>query len=167
MYIPENKALQLHLLLQQHHNPPIHGHPDYKAMYQKIQANYFWFEIAKHCKQYASNCLTCKHTKAYTIQKQGLLNLLPISNRKWMDLLFDFIVKLLKCRRQNHVFQHILVVVDRLTRQWLYKLLKILHTSKFINAMYCCVFSSYRFPLTIVNDCKGQMTATLWWRLCK
>ena len=40
IYIPENKALQLHLL-QQHHNPLIHGYPGYKAMYQKIQKEYF------------------------------------------------------------------------------------------------------------------------------
>ena len=81
MYILENEALQLHLL-QHHHDPPIHGHPGYKAMYQTIQANYFWFEIAKHCKQYASNCLTCRHTKAYTVQKQGFFNPLPIPNWK-------------------------------------------------------------------------------------
>ena len=40
MYISENEVLQLHLL-QQHHNSPIHGHPKYKAIYQKIQTNYF------------------------------------------------------------------------------------------------------------------------------
>ena len=32
MYVPENKFLQL-FLLQQHYNPPIHGHSKYKAMY--------------------------------------------------------------------------------------------------------------------------------------
>ena len=40
MYVLENKPLQL-FLLQQHHDPPIHGHPGYKAMYQKIQKRYF------------------------------------------------------------------------------------------------------------------------------
>ena len=40
MYVLENKALQLHLL-QQHHNSPIYSHPEYKALYQKIQANCF------------------------------------------------------------------------------------------------------------------------------
>ena len=40
MYVPEDKPLQL-FLLQQYHNPLIYGHPGYKAMYWKIQANYF------------------------------------------------------------------------------------------------------------------------------
>ena len=97
MYVPENRPLQL-FLLQQYHNPLIYGHLRYKAMYQKIQANYFWFEMVKHCKQYISNCLTYRHTKAYTVQKQDLLNPLLIPNRKWIDLLLDFVVKLLKCQ---------------------------------------------------------------------
>ena len=66
MYVPENEALQLYLL-QQHHDPHIRGHLEYKAIYCMIQANYFWFEMAKYCKQYASNCSTCRRTKAYTI----------------------------------------------------------------------------------------------------
>ena len=136
-------------------------------MYRTIQTNYFWFEMAKYCKQYVSNCSTCRRTKAYTVQKQGLLNPLLIPNRKWIDLLLDFFVKLPKYWQQNRVFQHIFMVIDWLTKRHLYEPLKILHTSKFIDAMYCHVFASYGFPLTIVNNQKGQMTAMLWRRLCK
>ena len=166
MYVSENKPLQL-FLLQQHHNPPIHGHSGYKAIYRKIQERYFWFDMAKHCKQYAFNCSTCRRTKAYTVQKQGLLNSLLIPNRKWIDLLLNFVVKLPKCQQQNHVFQHILMVVDRLTKQWLYKPLKTLHTSEFIDTIYHCVFALYGFSLTMVNDRGGQMMATMWRQLCK
>lgn len=121
--------------------------------------------MAKHCKQYASNCSMCRRTKVYTVQKQGFLNPLLISNRKWIDLSLDFVVKLPKCRRRNRIFQHILVVVDRLIKQRLYKPFETLYTSKFIDAMYCCVFAAYGFPLTTVNNCGGQMTTTLWKRL--
>ena len=118
--------------------------------------------MAKYCKQYASNCLTCRRTKTYTIQKQGLFNPLLIPNRKWMDLLLDFVVKLPKYHKRNRIFQHIFVVVDRLTKQHLYKLLETLYTGEFIDAMYHCVFALYRFPLITVNDQRGQMTATIW-----
>ena len=70
MYVLENEALQLHLL-QQHHNFSIHGYTRYKAMYQKIQVNYFWFEIAKHCKKYASNCSMCTLRAHGRLQKQS------------------------------------------------------------------------------------------------
>lgn len=58
-------------------------------------------------------------------------------------------------------------MVDQLTKQCLYELLEILHTDKFIDGIYCCVFASYRFLLTTVNDWGGQITATLWRKLCK
>ena len=48
IYVSENKFLQL-FLLQQYYDPPIHSHPRYKAMYQKIQKGCFWFDMAKHC----------------------------------------------------------------------------------------------------------------------
>lgn len=79
--VPDNEALQLYLL-QQHRNPPVQGHPGYKAMYQKIQADYFWFDMARHCKQYATNCSTCRRRKSYSVKKQDLLNPLPIPKRK-------------------------------------------------------------------------------------
>ena len=84
-----------------------------------------------------------------------------------MDLLFDFVVKLPKCCRRNCVFQHILMVVDRLTKRWLYKLLETLHTNEFINVMYHWMLFLYKFPLTTVNNRDSQMTATLWRWLCK
>ena len=99
--------------------------------------------MAKHCKHYILNCLMCKCKKAYTVQKQGLFNLLPIPN---------FVIKLLKCCKKNKIFQHILVVVDQLTKQHLYEPFKTLHTGEFIDAIHCCVFALYGFLLTTVND---------------
>ena len=93
MYVPNDKNLQL-FLLQHYHTPPTHDHPGFKIILQKVQENWFWFGIASHCKRYATNCATCRHTKAYNTQKQGFLNLLPIPNKKWMNLSLDFVVQL-------------------------------------------------------------------------
>ena len=84
-----------------------------------------------------------------------------------MDLSLDFVVNLPECRPQNQIFQHILVVVDRLTKQRIYKLLEGLSTSKFIETIHWRVFSAHGYPLSIVNDRGGQMTNTLWKRLCE
>ena len=135
-------------------------------MFWSMQNKYFWPNMAKDCKQYATNCGSCKRTKAYTIQKQGLLNLLPISNQKWMDLSLNFVVKLPKYRCRNQSFQHILVIVNRLMKWCLYKPLETLKTAEFIDAMYRRVFAIYGFSLTTVNDKGSQMMSTLWKQLC-
>ena len=123
--------------------------------------------MPRDCKQYITNCLVCRRTKAYNTKKQGLLNPLPISNRKWMDLSLDFVVELPECQRRNQVYCHILVVVNRLTKQRLYKPLKSFTMGKFIDAMHRRVFSTHGYLLSIVNDRRGQMTSTLWIRLCE
>ena len=56
-------------------------------------------------------------------------------------------------------------MVDRLTKQRLYKLLEDFSTGKFIEAMHHCVFSAHGYSLSIVNNCGGQMTNKLWRRL--
>ena len=65
------------------------------------------------------------------------------------------------------MFCHILVVVDRVTKRQLYEPFETLHTEEFIEAINRRVFLSHGYLLTIVNDCGGQMTSTLWKRLCE
>ena len=166
MYVPSEEKLKL-FLLQQHHDPPTQGHSSYKSMLWKLLENWYWAGIPQDCKQYATNCSTCRRTKAYNTKKQGLLNPLPIPHRKWIDLSLDFVVELLEYHCRNRVYRHILVVVDRLTKKRIYKPLEGLSTGKFIEAINCRVFSTHGYPLTIVNDHGGQMTSTLWRRLCE
>ena len=123
--------------------------------------------MARDCKQYTVSCATCRRTKAYNTQKQGLLNPLSVPNWKWTDLSLDFVVNFPDCQQQGQTFRHILVVVDRLTEQRIYKPLETLHTGKFIEAMHQRVFSAHGYPLSIVNDRGGQMTSTLWKKLCE
>ena len=59
------------------------------------------------------------------------------------------------------------MIVDRLTKQSLYKPLKILQMTEFINAMYWRIFAMNGFPLTTINDRGSQMTSILWKQLCK
>ena len=124
-------------------------------MLQKLLENWYWLGMPQDCKRYTRNCSLCRRTKAYNTQKQGLLNPLPIPQRKWMDLSLDFVVELPECHCWNRVYRHILVVVDRLTKQKIYEPLESLSTSKFIEVMNCRVFSSHGFPVSIVNDREG------------
>ena len=47
-----------------------------------MQTRYYWLDITKNCKKYTVNYGTCRRTKAYYVQKQNFLNLLPIPNQK-------------------------------------------------------------------------------------
>ena len=67
--------------------------------------------------RYIRNCHACKRTKAYREGKAGLLKPLPITDRYWKDITVDFITPLPKCRRYGRVYEHIMVMVDRLSKK--------------------------------------------------
>ena len=86
LFIPNFDKLKLRLL-SDHHNLPKQGHPGYRGMYAKMMENYFWMSMKDDCRRYATNCSTCRRSKAYNDQKQGLLAPLPISKK--MDRLIS------------------------------------------------------------------------------
>ena len=166
LYIPELPALRVRIL-KEHHDPPLQGHPGYKAMYKKMTGNYFWLNMKEDCKRYAINCSTCRRTKAYNTKKQGLLNPLPIPNRKWSDLSVDYVEFLPRNRIRGRIYQHALVIVDRLTKRRLYEPMTSLDTEELVDAMRRRVFSSYGLPTSFVNDRGTQLISKMWNRICE
>lgn len=166
LWIPDSEELQLHLL-RKHHDPPMQGHPGYRAMYANMSENYYWINMKEACRRYAANCSICRRAKAYNTQKQGLLASLPVPEGKWTDLSMDFVVDLPKCRRRNRIYENILVVVDRLTKKRIYEPMGPMGTEDLLEAMHRRIFTCYGLPSSIVNDRGGQMVSKLWQRICK
>ena len=166
LYAPESPALRVRIL-RDHHDSSLQGHPGYKAMYKALTGHYFWLNMKEDCKRYAVNCSTCRRTKAYNTKKQGLLNPLPIPNRKWSDLSVDYVEFLPKSRIRGQIYQHILVIVDRLTKRRLYEPMTSLDTEELVDAMRRRVFSSYGLPISFVNDRGTQLISKMWKRICE
>lgn len=160
LWIPDFEELQLHLF-KEHHDPPMQGHPGYRAMYSKMAENYYWLNMKEACRRYATNCSICRRSKAYNTQKQGLLAPLPIPERKWIDLSLDFVVNLPKCRRRNRIYENILMVVDRLTKRRIYEPMSSMGTEDLLKALQRRIFSCYGLPRSIVSDRGGQMISKL------
>ena len=166
LFVPNSDKLKLHLL-RSHHDPPIQGHPGYKSMYAKLLENYFWPAMKEDCRRYATNCSTCRRSKAYNDQKQGLLAPLPIPQRKWRDLSLDFVTKLPKCHRRGRTYENTLVIVDRLTKRRLYEPMADIGTKAVLEVLGRRVFSTYGLPDSIVHDRGTQLVAHLWKRICQ
>lgn len=135
-------------------------------MYHTMTANYFWLNMRNDCKKYVTNCSTCRRIKAYNVKKQGLLNPLPIPNRKWSNLSVDYVEFLPNCKKNKRVYKHIFVIVDRLTKRRLYELMTFLFADELINAMRRRIFSFYGFFLTYVNDKSTQLISDMWKKIC-
>lgn len=165
LFILEFNDLKLHFL-RKHHDFSLQSHSEYRNMHSKLLKNYYWDKMKNDCRRYATNCFIYRRTKVYNISKQDLLTSLSISQRKWMNLSFDFVTKLSKCRRRNQIFENILVIVDRLIKRKLYESMMNIETQNLFNAFKRRVFCCYDLSISLINDRDEQITAKLWKRVC-
>jgi hypothetical protein len=72
-----------------------------------------WKSLARDVARYVSTCVACQRNKARRRKPCRLLQPLPIPEKPWYTVTFDFIVKLPKTSRGNN---SICVFVDKLTK---------------------------------------------------
>ena len=89
------------------------GHPGYQKTIATARRQYFWPGMKKNMAEYISRCMKCQQVKVEHQHLAGLLQPLPIPERKWEVISMDFITGLPMTWRQH---DSIMVVVDRLTK---------------------------------------------------
>jgi hypothetical protein len=74
----------------------------------------FWWEsLNSDVTKFVSTCVACQRNKACCHKPYGLLQPLPVPEKPWHTVTFDFIVKLPKTSRGN---DSVCVFVDKLTK---------------------------------------------------
>ncbi|QRV81614.1 Transposon Tf2-7 polyprotein [Ceratobasidium sp. AG-Ba] len=108
--IPENKEIRLAILEMQHDNP-IAGHQGQARTLELISRRYYWPAMKQQVNQFVETCEICQRSKGqkqYAPQKP-----LPIPQKPWEDIAYDFIVKL----PESQGMDSILVVIECFSRQ--------------------------------------------------
>jgi hypothetical protein len=82
--------------------------------------------MKKDVADYIAKCMECQRVKVEHRHPVGLLQPLPIPEKKWEVITIDFITRLPKTTRQH---DSIMVVVDKLTKTAHFFLLKTTHTT--------------------------------------
>ncbi|QRW07203.1 Retrotransposable element Tf2 protein [Ceratobasidium sp. AG-Ba] len=108
--IPENKEIRL-AILEMHHDNPIAGHQGQARTLELISRRYYWPAMKQQVNRFVETCEICQRSKGhkhYAPQKP-----LPIPQKPWEDIAYDFIVKL----PESQGMDSILIVIDRFSRQ--------------------------------------------------
>ncbi|QRV73577.1 Retrotransposable element Tf2 protein [Ceratobasidium sp. AG-Ba] len=108
--IPENKEIRL-AILEMHHDNPIAGHQGQARTLELISRRYYWPAMKQQVNRFVKTCEICQRSKChkhYAPQKP-----LPIPQKPWEDIAYDFIVKL----PESQGMDSILVVIDCFSRQ--------------------------------------------------
>jgi hypothetical protein len=83
-------------IIQAHHNPPIHGHPEISKTLQIIEQNYWWPQMHKDITDYVQGCADCQRHKVNNQPTRAPLQ--PIYPKPeampFKTIALDFITKL-------------------------------------------------------------------------
>jgi hypothetical protein len=110
--VPEDKELQT-LLINEFHDPKYAGHFGMSRTWVAVGRMFWWKSLVGDVAKFVSTCVACQRNKARCHKPYGLLHPLPVPEKPWRTVTFDFIVKLPKTSRGN---DSICVFVDKLTK---------------------------------------------------
>jgi hypothetical protein len=110
--VPEDEELQT-LLISEFHDSKYAGHFGMSQTRVAVGCMFWWKSLARDVAKFVSTCVACQRNKARRHKPYGLLQPLPVPEKPWHTVTFDFIVKLPKTNRGN---DSICVFVDKLTK---------------------------------------------------
>ncbi len=151
--------VQSHILFKRH-DSLLAGHPGHAKTLSLISRDYSWLHMFKDVQLYIQSCDTCQQTKSSHHAPYRMLIPLKIPERNWEEISMDFITDL----PLSHLFNSILVVVDRLTKQ-----AHFIPTHKSLNSpglaqlFIANVFKLHGFPSSIVSD-RGSVFVSEFWK---
>ncbi len=166
LYVPEEASVREELL-KRHHDDPLAGHFGIDKTLELMSRKYYWDSIKTDVKEYVDSCDVCQRVKVKRHRPHGELNALPQPSGPWKEITMDFITDLPPSKRKGHVYDAILVVVDRYT-----KMVRYLPTNKTIKApdleemLMEEVFLKFGPPNGIVTDRGSVFTSAFWSEVC-
>jgi hypothetical protein len=166
LYVPDVADLRTKVV-EHIHNSMAAGHAGKHGTYYKIHLSYYWPFMTEDIARYVRSCHICKRSKAFRDGKHGLLHPLAIPQHYWRSISIDFITPLPICERHGKPYQHIMVVVDRLSKSKKFIPLYSLKVEDVVQAYIEHVWRCEGHPEEIISDRGTQFTSLFWNRLCK
>ena len=116
IYVSQNEKLYF-VLIKLNHDFTMKNHANKKITYNRITRHYYWFKMTHTINRYVKICHQCKRTKTYRDAKQNFLNSLFISKKYFQNISMNFIMKLSKCVKNERIFEHIMIIMNKLFKK--------------------------------------------------
>ena len=158
---PDDDFLHLQLIHRTHASGP-GGHPGRTKTIDLMNRQYWWAGMTKKIEEYCAACLLCDKTKRPRTAPTGFLKPLPIPLTPWHDISVDYITPLPPCKRSGRTYNHVAVVVDRLTKMRHFLATEGLSVDELVDRFVERVYTLHGLPSTIVSDRGTQFVSTLW-----
>ncbi|GJV76053.1 putative reverse transcriptase domain-containing protein [Tanacetum coccineum] len=148
------------VVMHESHKSKYSIHPGSEKMYQDMKKLYSWPNMKADIATYVSKFLTCTKIKAEHQRPSGLLVQPAIPERKWDNIMMDFITKLPK---SSQGFDTIWVIVDRLTKSAHFLPIRENNPLNKLARLYLnMIIARHRIPISIICDRDGRFTSNFW-----
>jgi hypothetical protein len=139
------------------HNVPYDGHLGYQKTIKPVRSQFFWSRMKKYFVDYIARCMECQRVKAGHRHPTGLLQPLPILEKKWEVITIESITTFPRKMRQH---DSIMVLVDKLSKVAHFVPIKPTHTKTNIADIYVREIARlHGIPRTIVSDRDTKFTS--------
>ena len=157
--MPADKRLRQQIV-EEHHDAIIYGHGGMDKTAESVMRNYYWPRMNDTIQEFVRTCDACQRNKARNRRPAGLLQPLPLPEKRWEQVTMDLITGL---PRTKDGFDAIFVVVDRLS-----KMLHCIPTRTKVTApelaklFFDNIFRHHGLPSVIVSDRDPRFTGNFW-----
>ena len=170
LWVAKEGHLQLEVIKEIHDQSAV-GHPGMKRTLRMAWRYYYWPGMKEMIQHFIHNCHMCKRAKAARDMYHSLLQSLPVPERAWTDITIDFVVGLPKYKAYEQIYDVILIVVDRLSKERHYILCseedERTSVEATANLFLWDVWSKHGLPTSMTSDRKSQFVSKIWNSLCK
>ena len=94
--VPRSKMKRI--VMRELHDSPKTRHPRYFKTYKQVREWFTWKELKEDVLQYVRECIVCQQHKQEHTFPVGLLQPLPIPDKKWECISMDYITGLPKAQ---------------------------------------------------------------------
>ena len=167
LYIPPEESIRQELI-RSNHDHPLAGHFGAARTHELLSRLYHWPSCEADVKSYVKTCAVCQKSKAPRHLPYGQLSSLPIPSRPFEELTMDSITGLPPAKRDNSVYDAILVIADRYSKMSRYLPARkdwsaVDLADEFIRLIVC---SHWGVPKGIVSDRGPTFTSAFWGEIC-
>jgi hypothetical protein len=163
LYIPDVGSLRQDLL-HEHHDSILAGHFGVDKTVKLMLRHYYWPSLMRDVKHYVKTCPSCALGKSSTQKPAGLLQPLPIPEKRFETITMDFVTALPETPSGHDA---IMIMVDKLTkRMFLAPTTSNVTAVEAAELFYTNVIRHQGVPSSIISDRGSQFTSAFFRSVC-
>ncbi|KAI0999591.1 hypothetical protein K3495_g8604 [Podosphaera aphanis] len=161
LFVSPDDKLRIQILYRTHSSGPA-GHPGRTKARDLIARSYWWPRMTYDVRNFVKACELCTRTKIPRSAPPGFLQPLPMPFRPWSDISVYYISPLPECIRYGTKYNHLLVVVCRLTKYRHFIPATSLDAREMAETFVSRVYCLHGTPDNIISDRGSQFVSQFW-----